>query len=83
MRYLLATVTIHVAGFVGGIVGWTAGLAMDRYRWLGLGPEEFWHTDPENVWAWGFLIGAAVGISLAAVAWTLLSRKTGLPKMGR
>ena len=34
---------------------------MDRFRWLGLGPEEFWHTDPENVWAWGFIIGGLIG----------------------
>lgn len=51
MRYLLATVVTIVTGFVGGILGWWAGVATDRFRWLGLGPEEFWHTDPENVWA--------------------------------
>lgn len=28
-------------------------MAMDRFRWLGLGPEEFWRSDPENVRARG------------------------------
>jgi hypothetical protein len=52
------------------MVGWWTGVAMDRFRWLGLGPEEFWYTDPENVWAWGLiiggLIGAAVGLRISA-----------------
>ena len=71
MRYLLATVVTIVTGFVGGIIGWWAGVAMDRFRWLGLGPEEFWHTDPENVWAWGFIIGGLIGmaVGLTASAW--------------
>jgi hypothetical protein len=63
MRYLLVTVATIVAGFVGGILGWSAGVVMDRFRWLGLGPEEFWRTDPENVWAWGFIIGGLVGMA--------------------
>ena len=72
MRYLLATATTISTGFAGGMVGWRTGVGMDRFRWLGLGPEEFWHTDPENVWAWGFvvgvLIGAAVGLTMSASA---------------
>jgi len=73
MRYLPATVMAIVTGFVGGILGWWAGVAMDRFRWLGLGPEEFWHTDPENVWAWGFIIGGSIGVAmgLTASAWVL------------
>lgn len=67
MRYFLVTVVTLVTGFVGGIVGWWAGVAMDRFRWLGLGPEEFWRTDPENVWAWGFIIGGVIGMSAALV----------------
>ena len=72
MRYLLATATTISTGFAGGVVGWWTGVAMDRFRWLGLGPEEFWHTDPENAWAWGFiiggLIGAAAGLTMSASA---------------
>jgi MFS family permease len=73
MRYLLATAATLVTGLVGGILGWWAGLAMDRFRWLGLGPEEFWRTDPENVWVWGFIIGSVIGIAvaLAVSAWWL------------
>jgi hypothetical protein len=60
-------------GLVGGILGWCAGVAMDRFRWLGLGPEEFWRTDPENVWAWGFIIGGVMGMAagLAVSLWWL------------
>ena len=73
MRYLLTTAAILVTGLVGGILGWWAGLAMDRFRWLGLSPEEFWRTDPENVWVWGFIIGSVIGIAvaLAVSAWWL------------
>jgi hypothetical protein len=73
MRYFLATVVTLVTGFVGGIVGWWAGVAMDRFRWLRLGSEEFWRTDPENVWAWGFIMGGLIGMAagLAASAWWL------------
>ncbi len=67
MRYFLATVATLIAGLVGGVVGWMAGVAMDRFRWLGLGPEEFWRTDPENVWAWGFIIGGVIGMAAAVV----------------
>ena len=79
MRYFLATVATIIAGLVGGVVGWMAGVAMDRFRWLGLGPEEFWRTDPENVWAWGFIIGSLIGMAAAMVvsAWWL--RKTARP----
>ena len=70
-RYVLASAAVLATGFIGGLLGWTTGVAMDRYRWLGLGPEEFWQTDPENVWAWGFLIGGAIGMALATavIAW--------------
>ena len=67
MRSILAPLIVIAAGALGGMLDWSAGLAMDRYRGLGLGPEEFWHTDPENVWAWGFLIGAALGVAAGIV----------------
>lgn len=77
MRYLLATAVAIMAGFVGGVSGWWTGVAMDRFPWLGLGPVEFWHTDPENVWAWGFVIGGLIGmvLGLAASAWVLRRRR--------
>jgi hypothetical protein len=73
MRYLVISAATLATGLVGGILGWWAGVAMDRFRWLGLGPEEFWRTDPENVWAWGFIIGGIIGMAaaLAASAWSL------------
>ena len=73
MRYLLVAIATVVTGLAGGILGWFTGVAMDRLRWLGLGPEEFWRTDPENVWAWGFIIGGMIGMAaaLAVSAWWL------------
>jgi len=74
MRYLLVTVATIIGGFVGGILGWSAGVVMDRFRWLGLGPEEFWHTDPENVWAWGFIIGGLLGMAAVLAVWACRRR---------
>jgi len=67
MRSFLTILGVIAAGILGGMLGWSAGVAMDRFRGLGLGPEEFWHTDPENVWAWGFIVGGAVGIVAGVV----------------
>ena len=67
MRNLLAVVGIILSGVIFGVAGCLAGIAMDRFRWLGLGPEEFWRTDPENVWAWGFIIGAVFGVVVAMI----------------
>jgi len=64
MRSLFAVLAVFVTGALGGVLGCSAGVAMDRFRGLGLGPEEFWHTDPENVWAWGAIVGAAIGIAV-------------------
>ena len=75
MRYLLGVWVILAAGVLGGTIGWLAGVVMDRFRWLGLGPEEFWRTDPENVWAWGFAIGAVAGMTAAALASAWIRRK--------
>ena len=71
MRQFVVAIATLAAGVGGGVIGWNVGVAMDRFRWLGLGPEEFWHTDPENVWAWGFIIGGLIGmaVALAASAW--------------
>lgn len=84
MRYLVVTAVTLVTGFLGGIVGWWVGVAMDRFRWLGLGPEAFWRTDPENVWAWGFIIGGMIGIAAALVVsvWWLsrTARSPNLPQ---
>ncbi|MBS0262261.1 MAG: hypothetical protein JSS02_09950 [Planctomycetes bacterium] len=80
MRSLVASIVVIAAGLLGGVLGWSAGLVMDRYRSLGLGPEEFWHTDPENVWAWGFIIGAAVG---AVVGFVLAVRWLRRPARGQ
>ncbi|MFN0056105.1 MAG: hypothetical protein ACKV0T_28495 [Planctomycetales bacterium] len=81
MRYLLAIMGILVTGIGGGVLGWVAGLAMDRYRWLGLGPEEFWRTDPENVWTWGFIMGWTMATAVSiAVSVRRLHRWTQFPK---
>src|SRR5579862_7827759 len=77
MRYFLVITGVIVSGVIGGVLGWTAGMIMDRYRWLGLGPEEFWHTDPEQVWAWGFLVGGAAGMAFASVVAAWLIRRPG------
>ena len=81
MRCLLGTVATLATGIAGGIIGWWVGVAMDRFRWLGLGPEEFWRTDPENVWAWGFIIGGIIGMATALTvsAWCL-NRTGGSPQ---
>jgi len=76
MRFFLVAVLTLVSGLVGGTVGWFAGVALDRFRWLGLGPEEFWRTDPENVWAWGFIIGGGIGIATALMVSVWLLSKT-------
>lgn len=65
MRPLLAVIVVIIAGALGAVLGGSAGVAMDRFRWLGLGPEEFWRTDPENVWAWGAIIGGVIGTATA------------------
>ena len=72
----MALLGVLGAGALGGMIGWLAGVVVDRFRWLGLGPEEFWRTDPENVWAWGFIIGAGAGATAAAMAaaWVLSKR---------
>ena len=62
MRSLVSVMIVTAVGTLGGALGGLAGVVMDRFRGLGLGPEEFWHTDPENVWAWGIIVGAAAGI---------------------
>ena len=67
MRSLVSVMIVTAVGTLGGALGGLAGVVMDRFRGLGLGPEEFWHTDPENVWAWGIIVGAATGI-LAGLA---------------
>lgn len=67
LRLLLSVIIVIAAGALGGGLGGLAGVVMDRFRGLGLGPEEFWHTDPENVWAWGIIVGTAAGI-LAGLA---------------
>ena len=74
MRYLLAVLGVLAAGALGGMIGWSAGVVVDRFRWLGLGPEEFWRTDPENVWAWGFILGAGATAAATAAAWVLSKR---------
>jgi hypothetical protein len=77
MRYFLLTLATLLRGLVGGVLGWFVGVAMDRYRWLGLGPEEFWRTDPENVWVWGFIVGGVLGMlaALAVWRWTRIAPK--------
>ena len=62
MRSLVSVMIVTAVGTLGGALGGLAGVVMDRFRGLGLGPEEFWHTDPEIVWAWGIIVGAATGI---------------------
>ena len=62
MRSRVSVMIVTAVGTLGGALGGLAGVVMDRFRGLGLGPEEFWHTDPENVWAWGIIVGAATGI---------------------
>jgi hypothetical protein len=81
MRYFLAIACVCVSGVICGVLGWTAGMIMDRYRWLGLEPEEFWHTDPEQVWAWGFLICGAAGMLAASLAAAWLLRKASTKKI--
>ena len=75
MRYVLIAVATLVTGFVGGMPGWWVGVAMDRFRWLRLGPEELTNR-PEKVWAWGFIIGGLIGMAAALVVSIWWSRRT-------
>ena len=83
MRYFVMAIVTLAAGVGGSVAGWMAGVAMDRFRWLGLGPEEFWRTDPENVWAWGFIIGGLIGMAAAFAVSVWWLRKTARPLPSR
>jgi hypothetical protein len=73
MRGPLAALLVVLAAVAGGAIGGLAGFAMDRFPALGLSPEGFWNTDPENLWACSILLGAA--LAAAAVALALARRR--------
>ena len=75
MKGFVAVLLVLLATLAGGALGGLAGVAMDRYPALGLTPEGFWHTDPESVWAWAILVGAALGAVAAAAAFALPLRR--------
>lgn len=81
MRYFLVTIGMLVAAGIGCVLGWNVGVAMSHFPGLGLTPEKFWRTDPEQVWAWAAIIGALVGVvaAVAVLAWRA-SKKTRSPK---
>lgn len=66
-RWLVRAFVVCAGTSAGIVLGGWIGWAMDRFPALGLTPESFWHTDPENVWAWCWLVGGGLGFVLAAL----------------
>jgi hypothetical protein len=58
-KLLLILSAVALAEVVGGIAGWFVGTALGD-----LGGR----MDPENVWAWSAIFGAAAGLLLALAA---------------
>lgn len=75
MKGFVAVLIVVLATLAGGALGGLAGVAMDSFPALGLTPADFWHTDPENVWAWSILVGAALGAVAAAAAFAVPIRR--------
>jgi len=70
-RTIAAGTTIGLA-VIGLIAGWFIGQGLELSGLLS--PETDLHLDPENMWAWSALIGAAIG-AITGIIWTVRSAR--------